>query len=76
MIVYVENVGLVGCRTSVNAEGKEVTYGSIYTRNGELLPFSANCPLSDDLTCGFSGNFDISWGTGKNGKWVSCRYVD
>lgn len=73
MKVYVENVGLVGCRSVVGEDGKTRTYGNIYAPGGELLPFSADVPLNDDLSMGFSGYFDISWGTGKNGKWAICR---
>lgn len=73
MRVYVENVGLVGCRAVVGEDGKTRTYGNIYTDKGELLAFSSDAELHDDLTMGFSGYMDVSWGVGKNGKWFSCR---
>lgn len=73
MKVYVENVGLVGCRTIVGEDGKERTYGKFYTDDGELLDFVSEVPLKDDLTMGFAGYVNISWGVGKNGKWCTAR---
>lgn len=75
MRVFVENVGLVGCRSVVGEDKRERTFGKLYTADGELLDFSSDMPLNDDLSMTFSGFFDIAWGTGKNGKWASCRYV-
>ena len=75
MKAYIENVGLVGCRSVVGEDGKTRTYGNIYTEGGELLSFTSESELHDDLTMGYSGYADISWGIGKNGKWVSCRLV-
>lgn len=73
MRAYVENVGIVGCRKVVGEDGKERTYGKFYTENGELLDFTADGELHDDLTMCFSGYIDVAWGVGKNGKWCSCR---
>lgn len=74
MIVNVEGIRLVGCRAVVGEDGKERTYGNIYTDAGELLPFSCDYEVRDTLA-ETSGQLDISWGSGKNGKWVRCKLL-
>lgn len=74
MRVTAKNVRLVGCRVVEQANGAKVTYGSLYTEDGELLSFSADKELKDSME---PKTYDllISWGTGKNGKWSRCELV-
>ena len=71
MIVTVEDVRFVGCRVVVGEDGKEKTYGNLYTKEGDLLPFSCDYEVQDSLN-GAGAKLDITWGSGKNGKWVRC----
>lgn len=72
MVVTVEHIRFVGCRTVKQEDGSDRTYGNIYTDNGELLPFVADFEVRDTLE-ETSAQLDIAWGTGKYGKWIRAQ---
>ena len=74
MRVIANNIKLVGCRSVKGADGVTRTYGNMYTENGELLPFSSYAAVNDCMDGG-DYELEISWGTGKNGKWVRCELL-
>lgn len=74
MIVRANNVRLIGCRVVEQANGDKVTYGNLYTEDGTLLSFSSAKALKDTMEPK-AYDLSISWGVGKNGKWVRCELV-
>lgn len=74
MRVTTENVRLIGCRVATGADGTTRTYGNLYTEDGELLPFTSYKELTDSMDAG-SYDLELSWGNGKNGRWVRCELL-
>lgn len=75
MLVVASGLRIVGCRSVVGEDGKTRTYGNLYTQEGELMPFSSDKVLADNLVDDAEYTLDVKWGTGKNGKWFNCRIV-